>query len=397
MHLTSRSPALGTGLLLALALAGCGRVPERAAANGETADARVTGNSAPRITFPPDSPKLAQIRTALVGAAEVPQDEVVAPGRVQINPNRISRVSLPTPGRIASVEVRLGDSVTQGQLLLRIESPEAETAISDCLHADAGLTRAQAEHAKAQADFERISDLHQHGAAAKKDLISAQAELARAESALKDALAASQQIRRRLSILGLKPCEFGQPVAVRAPISGKVLEINVVPGEYRNDTSAPLVTIADLSTVWVTSDIPESSIRWIRQGERMRIELAAYPGEVFHGRVSRVADTVNPQTRSVEVQTELDNSSGRFRPEMFARIRHSHQVRVVPAVPYSALVRSRGLTWVFVQLAPGEFQRVPVETGEPFGSLVPVFSGIQPGARVVVEGAILLQGNGGGS
>lgn len=376
-------------------VAGCSRAPEyvRAvkAAPEESAARRVAG----RVSYPADSPKLAEIRTAVVATEQVPRDEVIAPGKIAINPNRISRVVLPVPGRVTSVEVRLGDAVTQGQALLGIESPEAEGALSDCLRADAGLTQARATAAKARADAERLRSLYEHGAVANKEVIEAETELAHAQAGLTEAEAATQHARRRLSILGLKPCLAGQPVVVRAPISGKVLEMNVVPGEYRNDTSAALITIADLSTVWVAAQVPESSIRWINQGEHVHIELAAYPGEVFEGRVRRVADTVDPLTRAVEVQTELDNRSGRFRPEMFARIRHSHGSRTLPVVPAGALVRAEGSAWVFIERARGQFERVRVETGEAMGPMVPIFSGIEAGATVVVDGAILLAANGG--
>lgn len=383
---------LSACVLWALCWCGCGRAPEPATVTAESAVGARPGG---RIVFPPDSPKLAQIRTAAVATRHVPEDEIVAPGKIAINPNRLSRVVLPVPGRIVAVEVRLGDAVVQDQPLFRVESPEAEAALSDCLRSDAGQTQVRAALAKARADLERITELYQHGAVAKKDLIDAEAEVAHTEAALREAEAGSQQARRRLSILGLKPCKLGQQVVVRAPIAGKVLEMNVVPGEYRNDTSDPLVTIADLSTVWVSAQVPESSIRWIHQGERVQIELAAYPGEVFQGRVLRMADTVDAQTRAVEVQTELDNRSGRFRPEMFAKIRHSHGTRALPVVPSGALLRAGGRAWVFVERAAGEFERVAVETGEPLNGVIPILSGVETGARVVVEGAILLQANGG--
>jgi cobalt-zinc-cadmium efflux system membrane fusion protein len=277
-----------------------------------------------------------------------------------------------------------------------VESPEAEAAMSDCLRAEAALAQARAVLAKTQSDFERVSDLYDHGAAPKKAVVDADAELARAQAGVKDGQAAGEQARRRVSILGLKPGEFGQRVVVRAPISGKVMEMNIAPGEYRNDTSTAVLTIADLTTVWVTSHVPETSIRWIHQGERVQIELAAYPGEVFQGRVMRMADTLDPQTRAVEVHAELDNRSGRFRPEMFAKIRHSHGSRALPVVPLNAVVRAAGSAWVFVERSPGVFEKVRVETGEALGHMVPVLSGIEPGARVVVEGAVLLQ-NGGAS
>ena len=376
---------------LSLLFIGCRALPE-----GAAADPAPRPHDAGRTVLAAGSPKLAQVRTAIVCVADAPLALVVAPGRVQINPNRISRVSLPVPGRIAAVEVRLGDSVVPGQPLLRIESPEVEAATSDCVRAEAGQTQARAALNKTHADLERLRDLYAHGAAPQKDVLQGEAEVARVESDVQAAGAAAEQSRRRLTILGLKACEFGQQVVVRAPIAGKILDINAVPGEYRNDTSAPLMTIADLRSVWVTSGVPESSIRLIQPGERVSIELAAYPGETFQGRVMRVADVVDPVTRSVEVQTELENPAGRFRPEMFATMRHSHGSISRPVVPSSALVESQGRTWVFVLTAPGEFKKTAVETGEDIGPNVPVLSGLKRGDRVVVDGAILLQERAGG-
>src|SRR5215470_13604397 len=108
----------------------------------------------------------------------------------------------------------------------------------------------------------------------------------------------------RLRLLGLKPGEAEPLVVVRAPLAGKVMEISIVAGEYRNDTTAPVMTIADLRRVWMTSDVPENSIRLISVGESVDITLDAYPGQAFSGRVERVADTLDPKTRTIKVMIE---------------------------------------------------------------------------------------------
>src|SRR4029077_13204252 len=144
-------------------------------------------------------------------------------------------------------------------------------------------------------------------AVAKKDALSAESALAQAKAALEQAQAAREQALRRVTGLGLTPGDFPQEVVLRSPLAGKVLELSVVPGEFRNDTSASLMTIADLSTVWVTSQVPESSIRLVQVGERIQISLVAYPGETSYGRVSQIADTVDPQTRTVKVHAEMEN------------------------------------------------------------------------------------------
>src|SRR5581483_2065110 len=126
--------------------------------------------------------------------------------------------------------------------------------------------------------YDRANDLFGHNAVAKKDVLTAENALAQSKAAVEQAQAAIDQAERRLVILGLKPGAFGQKVTVPAPISGKVLEMAVASGEYRNDTNAAVMTIADLSTVWVSSDVPESQIRFIDVGERIDVTLAAFPG-----------------------------------------------------------------------------------------------------------------------
>jgi cobalt-zinc-cadmium efflux system membrane fusion protein len=365
----------------------CRREPERPApANAVPADAPG------RVVLPANSPKLQQIRVEAVSTADVPMDEVVAPGKVEVNPNRVSHVVLPVPGRIADVKVHLGDSVKQGQELLAVESPEADAAQSVYLQAQAAQTQAKSALLKAQADLERERDLFAHNAVAKKEVLNAENLLIQATAAQEQAQAALTQALRRLQILGLEPGRFGQPVLVRAPIAGRVLEMSVVPGEYRNDITASVMTIADLSTVWISSDVPESAIRKISMGERLNAELSAYPGEVFRARVTRIADMVDPQTRTIKVQAEIQNPAGRLRPEMYGRIRHVEDVRRLPVVPAGAVIQGDGQSIVFVEIAPGVFEQRRVSVGDKAGDRLPVLSGLKPGERVVVDGAMLLKG-----
>jgi membrane fusion protein, heavy metal efflux system len=304
----------------------------------------------------------------------------------------LSHVVLPVAGRIAQVFVKIGDSVQQGQVLLTVESPDVDAALSGLLQAQASVTQAQAGLTKAEADYDRSKDLFEHNAIAKKEVLNQEAALAQAKAALEQAQASEQQARRRLEILGVKPGQIGQHVAVRAPISGKVLEMTVVPGEFRNDLSQPVMTIADLSTVWITSDVPETSIRLIDPGERVDIELGAYPGQVFRGRVTRIADMVDPQTRTVKVHAEIDNRDGKLRPEMFGQIHHVDSTHMVPVVPASAVIQGENQDSVFVELGPGRFRSTPVKVGSRVGDRIVVFHGLAAGSRVVTDGAMLLKG-----
>jgi cobalt-zinc-cadmium efflux system membrane fusion protein len=335
---------------------------------------------------------LKQITVEPVAVQELPTDETVTPGKLEANPNRISKLLLPVSGRVMSVLVKTGDAVQKDQPLLTVQSPDADAALSAYLSARAAETQAGVALTKAQADSEREADLYAHDAVAQKDVQAAVSALAQAQAAVEQARATREQALRRLTLLGLSTTAADQQVVVRAPLSGKVLDLSVVPGEFRNDTTTPVMTIADLSTVWVTSQVPETYIRFIHVGEPVAISLVAYPGETFRGRVSRVADTVDPQTRAVKVQAELDNRSGRLRPEMYGSIHHIQATANTPVVPAGAVVHSGEKTIVFVEVAAGRFEPREVAVGQRAGDVVRVIRGVVAGDKVVVDGAMLLQG-----
>jgi membrane fusion protein, heavy metal efflux system len=344
------------------------------------------------VSVPAGSPMLKQIRREQVAEAQLPTDDVIAPGKIEANPNRVSKVVAPVAGRIARVLVHVGDAVHEGQPLFTLESPDADSATSAHMQADAAVTQARATLLKAQADADRTNDLFEHNAVAKKEVLNADNALAQAQASLDQALAGREQAERRLAVLGLTPRDFKQQLTVRAPLSGKVLELSVVPGEFRNDTSAPVMTIADLSTVWVSSQVPETYIRFIQLGEHVDIQLVAYPDETFEGRVLRIDDTVDPQTRTVKVHAEMNNPQGRFRPEMFGSIHHIESMAKMAVVPAGAVLENDGQSIVFVESPPGAFQRRTVTVGKKAGDRLRILKGLAPGETVVVDGAMLLNG-----
>lgn len=380
--------------LAALATGACGR--------GETAAGAATSGARPAadvVVVPADSPQLQQIRVEPVKVAEVASEELVAPARIVADPNRTARVLPPVQGRVTAVLVRLGDRVEQGQPLVTLESPDADAAVATFLQAQAGERQARATLQKAETDLARASDLYQVRAVAEKDLLAAQNDAAQARLGLEGAEAARQQAFRKLELLGLEPATFRQAALVRAPISGKVLEVNVAPGEYRgavathsDTTTPPLLTIADLGTVWVQADVPEPLLRLVHVGQPVTITLVSFPDEVFGGTVSRIGDVLDPQTRSLKVTVTLPNPAGRFRPEMFGSIRQPGPRHSLPVLPADAVVLEYGRPVVFVERAPGQFERRAVATGARAESLVAITRGVQAGERIVVDGAVLLRG-----
>ena len=359
---------------------------------------KAPGRSRPRnpaVVMPADSPALAQFKTVVVAVEAVPGVEVTAPGKIEFDVHKVARLTLPVAGRIDQVFVELGDRVGKGSPLLTIDSPDADAAVAEYRQSMGNVALARSTLVKAQADLARIRDLYDHMAVAKKELLAAEYAEEQARTSLEQAETGALHLLKKLRIMGLDEQQGEQKVFFRSPLAGKIMEMAIVPGEYRNDISAPVVTIANLDTVWVTSEIPEDQIRHVSVGENVELELVAFPGETYRARVTRIADQLNPQTRTVKVRAELPNPGGKLLPEMFGTIRHSHPSKDLPSVPPEAIVTRQGKKHVFVERKTGTFELVPVVTAPAANGKVPVRQGLQGGEKVVVEGVMQLVGMGG--
>jgi RND family efflux transporter MFP subunit len=151
------------------------------------------------------------------------------------------------------------------------------------------------------------------------------------------------------------------------------------------------MTINDLRTVWMSALVPETRIRYIQVGESVRAEFSAYPGEVFQARVMRIADTVDPQTRTIRVDAEIPNPSGRLRVGMFGQFHHLHTPVQKVAVPVAAVVETNGRSVVYIEESQGVFRERTITAGERQNDLLPALSGLSTGERVVVDGVMLLR------
>jgi cobalt-zinc-cadmium efflux system membrane fusion protein len=386
--------------LFAFLLGGCSKRATKLASTSDTTvgakeparpPEQISANAANVVVLGPDAPELRQMTIEPVHSVTVPADEITAPAKIEVNPNRMGHAMLPAPGRIVRVMVKLGDSVGQGQPVVAIESSVVAEAESGHIQSDASVRQAELAVAKAEADLARETDLFEHQAIAQKEVLAAQTTAELAKASLEQARSAREQARRRLELLGLKVGQFQQQIVVTAPISGKVLEVSVVAGEYRNEINTPLVTIADLSRVWATSEVPESKIRYCKVGGTADLELIAYPNETFRARVTRIADTVGSETRTIKVSAEIENIGGRLRPEMFGQLRYADGLTPSPWVPDSAVVRIGDKALVFLEQGPGRFISSPVELGKRQDGGFSIAKGLKTGDRVVTQGSVYLK------
>jgi cobalt-zinc-cadmium efflux system membrane fusion protein len=364
------------GCLLGIAvLASCGRTHAPSSAATASTDPVRQGS---RVTIPEGSPLVGRLEVQPAQRSEV-QRQVTAPASVEAEPQRQAKILPPLAGRVVDIKVRSGDSVKQGQELLDLDAPDFVAA-----HADYG--RAKTALAQTERTLARQQDLADHGVIGQKDVDQARTERDSAQSDFSRA-------RERLRSLGMDPdaVTSGSPLIVRSPMSGRVLEVTAAPGEFHNDPNVPLMTVADLSSVWVTANVQEKDIASVRKGDVATASFAAYPDSTFQGRVLFVADVLDPDTRTAKVRIAFDNPDTRLKPAMFATVVLRTWTTSELTVPTSALVMEGDRTTVFVQVDARTFDQRPVTVGEQKDARTIVTGGLREGERVLVRNGSLLQ------
>jgi len=294
------------------------------------------------------------------------------PGKIQFDEDRLAHILAPLAGQVVNLRVKVGDAVQQGSALCAINSREATAAIGEHVESHKDLELAEKTLAMTE-------DLFNHQAASKISLQQAQSDVAKARSRV----ARNEQALRLLGVqseadLDRTDLSVGR-VPVVSPIRGVVIERRVTEGEFVQNDSMPMMTVADLSTVWMIGEIFERDLHLVTVGDAASVTTTAYPGERFGGRVSYVSDVIDPASRTAKIRVAVPNPRGRLKAEMFASIAlELGDSKPVLNVPPSAVFVEDGKTFVFVATAPGHFSRRVVEE-------------LHAGDRVVTDGSLLLR------
>lgn len=350
-------------------------LPGAYAAEGKPETANVQRDGA-FVNVPAASP----LRKSLVVASVEPQafaQTIDAPGTIEAAPEKLVKIAPPLGGRIVRLHHQLGDAVKAGDPLVTIDSPDLGSAYNDQIKAQAALLQARRE-------FDRQKALKDDDISAGKDFEAAQLALSAAES---DARATSN----RLAQLGASASAGSRrEYVLRAPIAGRVVEMNGAQGSYWSDTTASIMTVADLSTVWLAASVAEKDLAQMFVGQTARIVPNAYASREFDGKVKYIGDLLDPDTRTARVRVAIDNRSGLFKPGMFARVSFSGPAHSALLVPATALLQSGLYTRVFVEQAPFRYESRIVSVGTTVGDRVEVLSGLKAGERIVVKDGVLL-------
>jgi len=329
------------------------------------------------ISLTENSNLKSRIKVTEVGEEDFTFDLVTA-GLVKAIPNHYAEIASPFSGRIIKSFVKLGQKVGVNQPLFEVSSPDYFEAQKDYFDS-------KQEYKQASLNLKRQADLLANGVGVRQEYEEAETENSIAKAAFDNASAA-------IKIYNVQPSSLvlGQPLIVRSPIEGEVLENNIVLGQYINDDADPVVKIASLNKIWIVGKVKEKDIQHLTKLNKVQIELSAYPGEPIEGTIYHVNEIVDEETRSIDVLIEVTNDKRILKPGMYVNVRFIDQPEKVILVPSRAVLQGEDDSFVFVEIAPNEYTRKNVIIGGVSGNQTVILSGLEKGDKVVSEGGIYL-------
>ncbi|MBS0537831.1 MAG: efflux RND transporter periplasmic adaptor subunit [Proteobacteria bacterium] len=347
--------------------------------NDEQAASAVQHDKEPTLALDAEERRRAGIKVEKIELTER-AETIQAFGTVSANRNKFARVTPPITGRVVKVDVDLGDTVRAGESLATLQSPElAELRTA--------LRQGQAEAALAKSNLERAEKLSTDGSIAQKELLRARSDFERAQATVTAVQA--KLVTLEVPIV-VPPGSSPALLSVVAPLSGTVVERAAVLGEYAQAYQS-MFTVADLSTVWVETNLYDRDFGEVVVGAAATVSVSAYPNQRFSGTVTYIGNILDKDTRTAMARVEIANPGNRLKPGVFADVTIDKAARAVALrVPESALILLQGQMTAFVARGEG-FESVPVEIGGRNSGMVTVKSGLEVGDEVVVHGAYALK------
>lgn len=291
-------------------------------------------------------------------------------------------------GKLIKAMVELGDKVRKGQALYTIDSPDLIQAESTLIGAAATLDLTSKELARAK-------ELNGTNGVSERELEQATSDQQTAEGALKAA-------RDAVRVFGKTEAEIDLVVAsrridpvlvVHSPISGEVTSFNAPPGLFVQPGNAPApYTVADVTIKWMLADVSEADLAFFRPGQALEVKVMAYPNRAFKGKVSKIYETVDPNTHRVTIRSEISDQRNELRPGMLANFVIRVQAPMeATAIPANGVVReSDGSMTAWVTTDRRHFVQRVIKTGLRSDGQVQVIAGLERGELVVADNAVFL-------
>ena len=384
----SARPIWGAVLLaLALGFSGCRTFQQASDQAPSTVEAGTAPSAGQASLFTVPRDQLAHLQTAPVRKGSWSID-IRTTGTVDWDANHTTQAITQVSGPVSRIEVDTGAEVKAGDPLLYVSSPDVAAAI-------AAYRKARNREQLTQRVINREKELLDRGAVAIKDYESAEADN-------NDAMTDVQNSLQSLKIFGITQPQIDQAdqqgktispeLAVRAPISGQVVQRLVSPGMVIQAGMTVCFALSDVSTVWVQGHIFDHDLPSVRVGDPVEVRNASF-SRAFHGTVTYVGASVDPATRTTPVRIVTQNPQGMLKKDMFVdAVIHTRTENNLLLIPVAAVLRDdKNEPMVYVQAQPGQFARRSITTGALQDGMISVTSGLREGEIVVSDGSLFLQ------
>lgn len=358
-----RSERYGFGLVVSLAfvmgLSSCG-------SSAKTED----------VSQNPEHHKNTLLSTATLDTAKLEnaRNELNLTGKITFNQDQVVKVFPLVGGHIETLKADLGDYVRKGQLLAVIRS-------GDLADLEQQAISARGQLAVAQKNQQVTEDMTKAGLSSQRELVASQEQLQAAKGEV-------ERVGERRRIVG----GTGSVYLVKAPMSGFIVEKSASPGmELRSDDPENLFTVSNLDHVWVLANVYESDLANVHEGDAATITTISYPDKVFHGRIDKIFNVLDPDSKTLKVRVTLDNADYRLKPEMFANVSVTyagHDQRI--AIPAKAVVFDKNRNFVVMVNKANQPIVREVEIYKTIGQKTYLTSGVAPGDRVVTTNQLLI-------
>jgi RND family efflux transporter MFP subunit len=298
-----------------------------------------------------------------------------------------------TNGRLLTMSVQMGDPVRRGQVIGKIEDREIVEQVSQAEASQqvskATIRQREADLNVAKVNFDRSKNLFERQLLAKQALDDAESRYLAAEAQIDLSKAQLAQAEARLQELKINL----QNTTVTSPVDGFVGKRNVDAGAMVSQNT-PLVSVVDISKLKMIVNVVEKDIRLVSVGDSGDVDVDAYPGEKFHGRIARVAPVLDPATRTASMEIEIANNDKRLKPGMYARVSLTVEERKNTLVaPKSAVVDFENKRGVWMPNKDNRAAFHAVQLGIEDTDKVEITAGLSEGDKIVTTGATAVRNN----
>jgi cobalt-zinc-cadmium efflux system membrane fusion protein len=301
-------------------------------------------------------------------------DELSLSGVVSFNENNMVKIFPRSSGQVVESRVSLGDKVSKGQVLAIVRSADVAGNYSD-------LNSASADLSIAKRQMDNAESLYKNG-------ISSEREYTEAKQNYEKALAGKQKIQSVITINGGGRTNANGEYPVIAPIDGYVVEKKTATGAFiRPDMGDNLFTISDLKNVWIYANVYETDIVKVKEGFSVRVIPAAYPDRVFEGKIDKIGQVLDPQSKAMKVRVTMDNKDMLLKPDMFAKVIVSNEEKGPEAlcIPTAALIDNDGKTYVVIFKDKNNLSYQEVSVLKTVNDRTYLTGGLQPGVKLVTK------------